>query len=142
MSNSSFQLVGLDELRQALRNLPEEMADEARSIVTDQAEAAGAEIRGVYPEGKTGNLRAGLSVTPQAASRFGAVALVKSASRHAHLFEFGTTQRRSRFGNRGRMPKGPDSERMIPIAIRRRRTMTQLLIDLVRRAGFTVDTDA
>lgn len=139
MSNTRLEMKGLDELRRQLRELPEELAREANTIVATQADLAKEQIQRAYPEGPTGNLKRGVTVTHEQA-RYGASAIVRSRAKHASLFERGTTVRHTSNGaNRGRMPQAPENERMIPIVVRRRRAMVQALIELVRRAGFQVD---
>lgn len=154
-----LKMDGLAELRAALRALPDDLAQEAAAIVQAQAEYAQQQIVAAYPE-RTTNLNPGptrksrwfppgilkarvTSTREPGAARFGARAVVRSRAPHAWLFENGTKPRQTRNGaSRGRMPVAPESERMIPIAIRRRRVMVQALIDLVRRAGFNVETSA
>lgn len=129
---------GLTELRNALRNLPEDLARDAAEIVVNVAEGAKAEIVSGYPQGRTGNLKGGVTVH-RSHAQFTSQAIVKSRAKHAHLFEFGTKARKTANGvNRGRMPKAPAHQAMIPVVIRKRRQMVQQLIELVRRAGFEV----
>lgn len=136
---ASVRLDGLAELRAALRQLPEELADEANTIVLSNAEHAGREIEAGYPVGPTGNLRGRVS-TVTSRSRLSAGALVQSRAPHAYIFEKGTQVRHARNGaNRGRMPAASPSQAFIPKAIRARKKMEAELVELVRRAGFTVD---
>jgi hypothetical protein len=129
---------GRDQFLAALRNLPEDLAEEAAVIVESHAAEAERQTREGYPEGPTGNLKRGVT-REQNRSKFGVGAIVRSRAKHAHLFESGTkTRRTSKGANRGAMPKPPESERFIPKAIRIRARMTRALIDLVRRAGFEV----
>lgn len=135
----TLSLVGMMELRAALRNLPETLTAEAATIVDNAANQAKAEVYGAYPTGPTGNLKRGLRVTHNAGRRFGTQAIVRSGAPHASIFEFGTQRRTTdRGANRGRMPAAPESEAMIPIAMRVRRRMVRDLVALVRRAGFQV----
>lgn len=130
---------GLSELRAALRKLPGDLTDEASEIVMRAADGAKAEVVGAYPE-REGRLRRGVTVD-RSKGQFTHRAIVRSRAPHAHLFEFGTKARRNKSGaNRGSMPKAPQSHAMLPIVIRRRRAMVDALIDLVRRAGFQVNT--
>lgn len=138
MSQNRLRMEGLDELREALRQLPEELAQEAGAIVMAHAEEAQRRVQQAYPQGPTGNLRRGVT-TNREASRFGAKAIVRSRAPHAHLFEYGSRPRRTQRGaNRGQMPAGSEAERMIPIIIRVRRNMVAALIHMVQKAGFTV----
>lgn len=137
--STKLQLNGLAELRSALRNLPDELKADAQRIVTDAANGAAVAIRRGYPV-VSGKLRDGIDVAQVESSRGGVTAKVTSRARHSHLFENGTGQRRAANGaNRGRMPKAPTNEAMIPVVIRQRRTMVTRLIDLVKRAGFVVE---
>jgi hypothetical protein len=73
------------------------------------------------------------------ATRFGVRAIIRSRSPHASIFERGTKVRQTRNGaNRGAMPQPPESERMIPIVVRRRRVMVEALTELVKSNGFVV----
>ena len=138
MSSNRLELRGLDEFREALRNLPEDLAREAGAIVLAQAEMAKDQIQRAYPE-KTGRLKGGITVNRES-DRSGARAIVRSRAPHAHLHEYGSKPRRTDAGaNRGAMPTAAEGERMIPIVMRRRRAMVAALIDLVRRMGFQVE---
>jgi len=131
-------LVGMQELRAALQRLPAELTEEAAKIVDAAANSAKLEVYGRYPQ-KTGNLRKGLRVTHNAGRRFGTTAVLKSSSPHASIFEFGTVRRSTNKGaNRGSMPPASDAKAFIPVVIRVRRKMVRQLVELVRRAGFTV----
>lgn len=132
---------GLSEFRAQLRQLPEDLTQEAAQIITAHAEQARADVSNGYPMGPTGNLKRRVTVIHNVGRRFFAQALVKSAAPHAWIFENGTASRRTRSGaNRGAMPLPPESERMIPKVVRIRRRMVEALIELVRRAGFEVTT--
>ncbi len=139
MSQNRLTFAGMDQLRQALRKLPETLAQEAAVIVQAQAIEAKAQIQRAYPEGPTGNLRRGVTAEHNL-SRAATYSLVKSRAKHAWMFEHGTAQRKTGTGaNRGRMPEAQDNQKMIPIIVRRRRVMMSALIDLVRKAGFQVE---
>lgn len=134
-----LQMQGLTEFQQALRQLPEELTDEASAIVQAHAEDAQQRIQRAYTEGPTGNLRRGV-VKESYKSRFTTNAIVRSRAKHAWLYEKGSQPRRTATGaNRGRMPEAPEANRMIPIVIRKRKQMVEALKGLVRRAGFQVD---
>lgn len=139
MSQNRLVMEGLSELRDALRQLPDDLAREAGVIVTAQAELAKDQVQRAYPE-HTGRLRKGITVNREG-DRYGARAIVRSRAPHASIYEFGTKARRTDAGaNRGSMPKADDSARMIPIIVRRRRAMVAALVDLVRRFGFDVES--
>lgn len=141
---SSVKLEGLDQFRQALRDLPEHLRDEASDIVQKTAAEAAEEVKNGYPgesftRHSTGNLQRGVTRKAEY-SRFGMSVTVRSRAKHAWIYENGTNPRQTRKGaNRGRMPKAPDFRRMIPTVIRHRRHMVEKLKDLVRKAGFQVD---
>lgn len=129
---------GLEELRQALRKLPETLATEAAAIVVEHAQLAHDQIQNGYPQGPTGNLKHRVTITKQS-SRVTTKATVSSRAPHAWIFEHGTHRRVTSHGaNRGRMPPASDAQAMIPKVIRVRRQMMEALKDLVVRAGFEV----
>jgi len=133
-----LELDGIREFHQALRNLPADLSEEAGTIIEHTADRAKADIQTAYPEGPTGNLKAGVSRQTNR-SRYSTSALVKSRAKHANIFERGTRQRQTFGGaNRGTMPQPPEHQRMIPIAIRLRRQMIRELMNVVERAGFKV----
>lgn len=131
---------GMTEFKAALRNLPEHLRDEATVIVESAATNAQENVQRVYPVGPTGNLQRRVTTTRlESRGKFAAGAIVKSAAKHAHLYERGTRSRRTSSGaNRGAMPPAPQGAQMIPIVIRWRRAMVKNLKDLVRKAGFQV----
>ncbi len=127
---AKLELQGLDELRQALRSLPDDLAQEAGVIVLAHAEDAQRRAKAGYPEGPTGNLRHRVTLN-QDATRFGAKAIVRSRAPHAWLFENGV---------RGKAPRRtvPESQKFIPAMIQVRRRMVAALIHMVQKAGLTV----
>jgi hypothetical protein len=93
MSDSRFVFSGLDELREALRSLPAELAADAATAVTSAAQAAESDARAVYEAHRhSGNLIARLSRTTST-SAFGASAVVKNTAKHAWIFENGSEAR-------------------------------------------------
>jgi hypothetical protein len=135
----TLEMKGLDELRAALRKLPQELTDEAATIVEAHAAQAQDQIVNAYPQGPTGNLRRGVTRSRER-HQFTTRAIVRSRAKHAHIFENGTGPRRNSKGaNRGRMPMAAQTQKMIPIVIRRRRAMLEALKVMVRRAGLLVD---
>ena len=137
-----LEMQGLNELRAQLRALPDDLAREAGVIVEAQAVLAQQQIQQAYPEGPTGNLRHGVTISKDSNSRFGTSAIVRSRAKHASIYERGTKPRRTVKGaNRGQMPQPDASRRMIPIVIRRRRVMVEALKALVRKAGLIVEGD-
>lgn len=134
----TVKLVGLEDFRRALRNLPQELVEESSHIVVTAAENAKRQLQSVYPQGPTGNLRSKI-VVRTVPSRLTAQARLLSQAPHAHLYEFGTRNRRTDKGwRRGRMPKAAASDAAIPVFIQARRRMVQALIGVVQRAGFLV----
>ncbi len=135
MSNNKLTLGGFNELREALRNLPEHLAHEAGAIVTQHAEAAAAQIRNAYPA-RTGNLKRGVKVDRATVQGAGASARVRSTAKHSFIFEHGTQARHNAIGaNRGAMPPG---NVFVPVVVRERRAMIDDLVALVEREGLTV----
>lgn len=131
-------LTGFEELRLALRQLPDHLVDEATGIVTARAEAAAAQVVAAYPE-KSGNLRKGVKVDQLATGRGGVARRVRSTSKHAYLYENGTQARHTDLGaNRGAMPP---AHVFVPTMIRERREMTRQLAAMVEREGLTVTGD-
>jgi hypothetical protein len=128
---------GLPQLIAELRNLPGHLGDEAADRIEDAVEHTASSLRQVYPIGDTGKLRAGIR-TQMSRSAFGASGTVVSASRHAHLWEFGTQDRETAKGwKRGKMPSEHRSGLAV-IAPRWRRRMYQELAEILRREGFVV----
>lgn len=143
MSNNRLRLDGMAELKQALRNLPRHLTDEASRIVEDTAQGMQGEVVAEYKskvkQEVTGNLVNGVVISRQSGG-FTTGAVVKNRSPHAYIFEHGTQVRQTALGyNRGRMPPG---RVFVPIAIRRRRQMVDELIAMVEREGFVVRGNA
>jgi hypothetical protein len=137
--SARIQLSGFDELKAALRRLPDDLTAEAGHITEAAANAAAVDIRRAYPV-RTGNLRNHVTVTHFEKGRFSAGAIVKNTATHAWIFENGTQARHTDLGsNRGSMPPG---HVFVPIAIRERRRMYDRLKDLLARRGLVVDGNA
>ena len=135
MSNNRLVFRGLDELRAALRRLPDELTMEASRIVEGAANGAAADIKAAYPV-RTGNLRDHIVVTHREKGKWAAGAIVKNTAKHAWMFENGTQARHNAIGaNRGSMPPG---HVFIPRVIKARRLMYQQLRDLLERKGLRV----
>ena len=155
MSSIKMQMDGLNELRDALHKLPEDLLEEAADIVIAHAEEARREIQEAYPV-RTTNLnrrssRTGKWFPPgilkarvtslKNRSLIATSALVQSRAPHAWIYEHGTEGRKRRTDkgwNRGAMPEAPLERRMIPKAIKWRARMVKALTELVQRAGFEV----
>jgi len=132
----------LDDLKDALMHLPEELAGEASHIVEGVANAAAAEIRQTYPV-FTGNLRDHVEVDTYDSGKYGVHARVRNTAKHAFIFENGTEARHYYTDNNvehatGRMPPG---HVFIPIMMKHRRRMYVLLAELLERHGITARID-
>jgi Bacteriophage HK97-gp10, putative tail-component len=139
MSHNHWEFDGLEELKRALRDLPESLAGEATGIVNASANAAAREIEQAYPR-RTGNLRNHVSVSHQQGGRVSAAAIVKNTAKHAWIFENGTQARHTDLGaNRGSMPPG---HVFVPRVIRHRRQMYEALKELLVKHGLIVSGDA
>lgn len=134
---------GLQEFRALLKNLPRHLRDQARDIVDTATRTTHAQVYAAYPIGPGrygGALRRGLVIDEQT-SDAGVFNAVISKSPHAHLWEFGTKDRRTEDNwKRGRVK--PARERgidgLIPTAIRNRKIMEQALIQMMTNEGFIV----
>lgn len=139
MSVARVELVGLEEFRAALRNLPRQLTNEAGAIIMAHADEARRRVQDGYPEGPTGNLRSGVTLKVERSSQYGAFAQVRSRAPHASIFENGTKVRRTRSGaNRGAMPKPPARARMIPTVVVQRARMVHALKAMLERNGLLV----
>jgi hypothetical protein len=146
MSDNRFVFDGIDELREALRNLPAELAAEAAGYVTDNAEAAVADVRRVYEAHvDSGNLVSRLFISTSS-SAFGAGALVRNTAKHAWLFENGS-QARHWTGPRGTgkstgemwgKTAQPPSHTFIRSMMKHRKHMYEQLRAMLERHGLEV----
>jgi len=149
MAKASVRWTGLDELKAFLRTLPADLAQEGNAIVYSHARMAQQEVANAYPV-VSGNLARNVRVTIDLQSRYGARALVKSAAKHAWLYEHGTegkiryysgTDKRGRVfkqASRGAMPEAPREKQAIPKFIRWRTRMYAQLAAMVERHGFVI----
>lgn len=140
---------GLDELRAQLRKLPSDLAEEASSIVLDAGNETVDVVGAVYgAHDKTGNLSRGLTVRASAAGPYGTGALVKSAAKHAWLFDNGSQARHYVTKGGKTHPTGAMWGRRAPThifartAARKRREMYVKLKALLVSHGMTVTGDA
>lgn len=151
----TFKIDGLDELRKALLDAPEQIQAQAETIVREAAESAASEARSRYEQHRTSietytpgkgvrrarrHLADSVSVSFRGAKSGSAVGRIVVDAPHAHLFEFGTQQREWLGGKS--TGAAPPNATLIPIAIRRRRGMTVDLIETVERIGLKVTGDA
>jgi hypothetical protein len=126
-------LDGFEEVRAALRTLPDDLHAEADHICEAAANSATTTIRAAYPV-VTGNLRDHVYASKFEGGRFVAKWVVKNTAHHAWIYEHGTMARHTAIGaNRGAMPAG---NVFIPAAIRARRRMWQDLETMLVQNGF------
>jgi hypothetical protein len=142
MSQNRFVFDGLEELREELRNLPRELADEAGDIVTGNAEAAVAEVRQVYEQHvASGNLLKRLFISTSQ-SAFGAGALVRNSAPHAWIFENGSQARHWAAGKGTGAMWGktaqPPTHTFIRAMMRHRKQMYEQLKALLAQKGLQV----
>ena len=111
-------------------------------MVETQAEAALAAMERAYPvrdygaRAGRGQLVKGLKLDLFGDARSGTSGRIVNKAPHAWIFENGTGPRTWANGkSTGSMPPG---KVFIPIAMRYRRLLESSLVDLVRRAGFSV----
>lgn len=136
---NELRFAGLEELKAALRRLPEELTGEATHIAIGEANGAAADMKRAYPVVR-GKLLNSLVVTHFEKGKFIGGAVLKNTAPHAWIFENGTQVRRdSRGRNRGAMPPG---RVFIPRMIRARRQMYAQLKALLVRKGLSVSGDA
>lgn len=131
MANNRIEWSGLEELKAALRTLPEALHAEVDAVIDHRAELAAAEIRQRYPR-RTGNLRDHVIVKVMSSDRNGVVYKVRSTARHAHLFEVGSQTRKTALGTANPMPAG---RVFIPVMEEHRRQMQRELAALLERHG-------
>lgn len=131
---------GLEELKLALRSLPEHLTGEAVRIVEGAANGAEADMVAGYEQHRdTGNLRNGLKKEVIATGPYGAGIRLKNTSPHAYIFENGTQVRHTKAGvNRGAMPA---FHVFIPAMVRARKRMYSQFRDLLKSAGLQVTGD-
>lgn len=130
-----LRIIGIEDEIRELQDLPEQLAGEGREIVWSAGANAKQEISEAYPATVKRELQKGMRV------RFGTDALhpnavVENTSHLANWFEYGTQERHTKLGyKRGRMPP---RHVFVPIVMRTRRRMQDLLVELLVRHGFRV----
>jgi hypothetical protein len=100
-----FQFEGLEELKEALRNLPAELAGEASRIVEGAANGIIVDMRAEYPPGE---LRDRLYQSSLSSGPFGVGVLIKNTSPAARLWDNGTVLRHTSGGQRAGHPTGAE----------------------------------
>lgn len=142
---SQVTLEGFDQLSQALRQLPDDLAQQSRGIVRAAAVATLEETRSGYPIGparkdhEPGEMRRRLTMR-EIVGRGRYTVLVQSEKFYAWFWEKGTKPRYTRKKQiyRGQVP--PHVEHALWTIADRHKTSMQLeLVELCRAAGFTVD---
>jgi len=136
MSSVKLTWSGLEELKAALRQLPEELTGEAANIIEGTWNGAALDVKSGYPS-RTG---LGRTVTVEhRRSRFGAVSIIRNTSPRALWYEVGTQVRHTSFGaNRG--AQRPGHVFYPPIRRARRKGLAELREMLIRH-GLTVTGD-
>jgi hypothetical protein len=128
----TVEFVGMDALLAEIREMGPALEAQAETLLISAASTAQSAIIGAYPV-KTGNLIAGVTLTPARGRTIGAV--LSNTAPHALLYEKGTkpreTKRRSKWKgywnkNRGTMPEHPT---FIPIA----RAFQKSAMDAIRK---------
>jgi len=141
MNTVTFAWTGLEELRAALRSLPDDLTGDARAIVLAHGDRAVSAIVAGYPE-KTGTLKGRVvAKTLPGTGRFYAGVQVRSQAPHATIYEKGTTDRSYRGADRGVMPPAPPGRGARAKIITERRGMWIDLIGVLQRAGLIVTGD-
>jgi hypothetical protein len=150
MSANRFKIDGLFELKQALRDLPKELTDDAQAIIFESADQAGASLTANYPVRRTGlnpglkrkspwfapgRLQKSVRVIKEA-GQFTTTARVKSNDPIAWLYDHGSEARHHDSGKLvGRMPP---TFLFIKTMIRYRRAMYDQLRALLESKGIKV----
>lgn len=142
MSDNKFVFTGLDELKEALRSLPADLAEDAASYVEAAAYSAERDVRQVYEAHKhSGNLAAHLSITTET-SAYGANARIKNTAFHAWMFENGTQARHWKSGKgTGAMwgkTSQPPTHVFVRAMITHRKQMYDRLRAVLERQGLAV----
>jgi hypothetical protein len=143
--SASWSIIGVQELRDALRKLPDALAAEGRGIVIGAANHAALKIRSGYgAHRRTGNLQEHVVIKESNHDAYGSAIKVSSTARHAWIFEFQENERHTNIkgANRGRMWSHQTRPNIfVPAVVSARLQMVRELVELVRRNGVTVSGD-
>jgi hypothetical protein len=115
-------------LRDALSRVPETLKTRVYERMDRAATSLVSVLHAKYPQGKTGNLRKG--VTKRKASTFGFV--VRSVAKHVHFIEAGTKERFDNTRKNARRGRMKATQIFIPHAVRERKSFlsdAQALLD-------------
>lgn len=146
MSDNRFVFEGLDALKDALRSLPADLAEDAASYVEAAAHGAEREVRQVYEaHDHTGTLAKRLFVSTSS-SAYGAGALVRDTAPHAWIFENGSQARHWKKGGKatGAMwgkTSQPPTHIFVRTMIKYRKQMYDRLRAVLERQGLEVTGD-
>lgn len=144
--NARIEFNGLYELKQALKNLPDDLVAGAGAIVSNAARSAAAADFRQYPVGKPhmrkghrvggGTLKNSLRLEEYALQKGDVSYSLRNVAPHATIYDKGTLPRRTLKGKDcGVMPAG---QVFIPNAIHYRQEMREKLVAYVRAAGFQI----
>jgi len=135
---ASVTFDGLDELKEALRQLPAELTAESANVIQATANRAEVDMRAGYPV-RSGELRDHLAqVERDNRTAYGYAITLINTSPIAWIFEFGTQARHRGLKTWGPMPAG---HVFINAMDTNRRWMYEQLKDVIRRAGLEVSGD-
>jgi hypothetical protein len=115
-------------LRDALSQVSEALKTRVLGRMDQAASTLVSVLHGKYPQGKTGNLRKG--VTKRKASTFGFI--VRSAAKHVHFIEEGTKERFDNTRKNARRGRVKATPLFVPNAVRERKSFlsdAQALLD-------------
>lgn len=133
-NNATLSWDGLTELRRALIEMPAALQEESVPLVLYHARASEGQLLVRYPT-VSGRLRRGVSLK-QSRGPGVVSAVLRSKAPHAHLYERGTTIRKTKkHANRGRMPATYTFNRVV---VPSRQRLFDDLVQLLVRRGFVV----
>lgn len=137
----TLQLEGFDDFLQTFRDLPVALADQARGIVHDAAEAAYQQIRAGYPV-VSGQTQQGMQIHYVDAGPLHPKAVVENRWYVSLFLELGVAHEGTspRFTRRTHRSRGsvPPRPHFFPIARAYQRAMDDLIAHALEAAGFTV----
>ena len=146
---SGVTWTGMEELKEALSRLPQELAGESTGIVEGAANGAAVAVKQVYGQHRvSGRLQDGVYVSQFLKGKFFHGFLVKSSSPIAWLFDHGSQTRQyvtesGAIHKTGAMwEKRPPTHIFVKTMIRFRRGMYEELKGVLVRAGLLVSGDA
>jgi hypothetical protein len=146
MSGNRLFFEGLDQLRQELRSLPQDLAGEAGHETLAAANSAAATVKREYHV-VSGALRDGVTVERAERDQFGAAAIVRNTAPHAWLYDNGSQTRKWASGkSTGAMWGGVSggsrpTHLFVSTMVRERRAMYQRLKAMLVRKGLSVSGD-